>query len=140
MKKMIFLLMLTTSIVILSCGGGSDSGDDDIITTPQTVDPPYSTTLNSPTNNEVCEEGTSVSETQSSVNFQWTGSNTDSYDLRITNLNSNQTINQTNISQTNKSVTLNKGTPILGKSLQREVEPHRHQILPHGSFTYQVKE
>ena len=87
MKKLIFLSMLMTSIVMLSCGGGSDNGDDDIITPPvQTVDPPTQATLNSPTNNEVCEEGTSVSETQSSVNFQWTaGSNTDSYDLRITN-------------------------------------------------------
>lgn len=113
MKKVIFITMLMTSIVMFSCGGGSDPGDDDIINPPvQTVDPPTQANLNSPTNNEVCEEGTSVSATQSSVNFQWTaGSNTDSYDLRITNLNSNQIINQTNISQTNKSVTLNKGTP-----------------------------
>ena len=65
MKKLIFLSVLMTSIVILSCGGGSDSGDDDIITPPQTVDPPTQATLNSPTNNEVCEEGTSVSETLS---------------------------------------------------------------------------
>ena len=113
MKKVIFITILMTSIVMLSCGGGSDPGDDDIITPPvQTVDPPAQANLNNPSNNQVCEEGTSVSETQSSVNFQWTaGSNTDSYDLRITNLNSNQIINQTNISQTNKSVTLNKGTP-----------------------------
>ena len=45
-------------------------------------------TLNSPTNNKVCEEGASVNDAQSSVNFQWTGrNNTDSCDLIITNLN-----------------------------------------------------
>ena len=89
-------MLMFLSIFILSCGGGSDGGSDDVITPPiQTVDPPSMATLNSPTNNKVCEEGTSVSETQSNVNFQWTaGSNTDSYDLRITNLNSDQVINQ----------------------------------------------
>jgi len=98
-----------TSIFLISCGGGSD-GDDNLITPP--VDPPSKATLNNPSDNEVCEDGISVSDTQSSVNFQWTaGKNTDSYDLRITNLNSNQAINQTNITSTNKAVTLTKGTP-----------------------------
>ena len=106
-------MLMFLSIFIFSCGGGSDGGSDDVITPPiQTVDPPSMATLNSPTNNKVCEEGTSVSETQSNVNFQWTaGSNTDSYDLRITNLNSDQVNNQSNITSTNKAVTLNKGTP-----------------------------
>ena len=88
-----------------------NGGSDDVINLPTqfTIDPPSVATLNSPENNKVCEEGTSVSETQSSVTFQWTaGSNTDSYDLMLTFfLNSNQIINQTNISETNKAVTLN---------------------------------
>ena len=111
MKKVFFKYFMFGSLFIFSCGG--DGGSDDVINPPsQTVDPPSVATLNSPENNKVCEEGTSVSETQSSVNFQWTaGNNTDNYDLIITNLNSNQIINQTNISETNKAVTLNKGTP-----------------------------
>ncbi len=110
-------MLIFLSIFIFSCGGGGDGGSDDVITPPiQTVDPPSMATLNSPINNKVCEEGTSVSETQSNVNFQWTaGSNTDSYDLRITNLNSDQVINQSNITSTNKAVTLNKGTPFSWK-------------------------
>ena len=105
MKRVIYFSVLIISTVLVSCGG-SDSVDDVIIT------PPTSSTLSIPINNEVCEEGTSVSGTQSSVNFQWTtGTNTDNYDLRIINLNNNQTINQNNISATNKTVTLNKGTP-----------------------------
>ena len=113
MKKVFFKYFAFASLFIISCGGGGDGGSDDVITPPvQTVDPPSMATLTSPTNNKVCEEGTSVSDSQSSVNFQWNaGNNTDSYDLRITNLNSNQVINQTNITSTNKTVTLNKGTP-----------------------------
>lgn len=113
MKKVLFKYFVFPSLFIISCGGGGDGGSDDIITPPvQTVDPPSAATLTSPANNKVCEEGTSVNDSQSSVNFQWTaGNNTDSYDLRITNLNSNQVIHQTNITSTNKAVTLNKDTP-----------------------------
>jgi len=113
MKKVFFKYFVFASLFIISCGGGGDGGSDDVITPPvQTVDPPSVATLTSPANNKVCEEGTSVNDSQSSVNFQWTaGNNTDSYDLRITNLNSNQLINQTNITSTNKVVTLSNGTP-----------------------------
>ena len=112
MRKIFIYSILVLSLITISCGG-SDSVDEVIITPPvQSIDPPTSSTLSIPINNEVCEEGTSVSEIQSSVNFQWTtGTNTDNYDLRIINLNNNQTINQNNISSTNKTVTLNKGTP-----------------------------
>ena len=113
MKKVFFKYFVFASLFIISCGGGGDGGSDDVITPPvQTVDPPSMATLISPANNKVCEEGTSVNDSQSSVNFQWTaGNNTNSYDIRITNLNSNQVINQTNITSTNKAVTLSKGTP-----------------------------
>mgnify|MGYP006084153899 FL=1 len=112
MRKIFIYSILVLSLITISCGG-SDSVDEVIITPPvQSIDPPTSSTLSIPINNEVCEQGTSVSEIQSSVNFQWiTGTNTDNYDLRIINLNNNQTINQNNISSTNKTVTLNKGTP-----------------------------
>ena len=113
MKNVFFKYFVFASLFIISCGGGGDGGSDDIITPPvQTVDPPSVAKLTSPANNKVCEEGTSVNDSQSSVNFQWTaGNNTDSYDLRITNLNSNQLINQTNITSTNIVVTLSNGTP-----------------------------
>ena len=113
MKKVFLKYFVFVSLFIISCGGGGDGGSDDVITPPvQTINPPSVATLNSPANNKVCEEGTSLSETESSVNFKWTaGNNTDSYDLRITNLNSNQVINQTNITSANNAVTLNKGTP-----------------------------
>ena len=45
-------------------------------------DPPTASTLSFPEDDKVCQEGTSVSDTESSVNFQWSASeNTTSYDL-----------------------------------------------------------
>ena len=99
------------SLFIISVEVG-DGGSDDVITLLFKQLILLLWQHNSPANNKVCEEGTSVNDSQSSVNFQWTaGNNTNSYDLRITNLNSNQVINQTNITSTNKAVTLSKGTP-----------------------------
>ena len=121
MKKVFFKYFVFASLFIFSCGGGGDGGSDDVITPPvQTVDPPSVATQTSPANNKVCEEGTYVNDSQSSVNFQWTtGNNTDSCDLRITNLNSNQVINQTSITSTNIVVTLNKGTPYSWKIISK---------------------
>ena len=88
MKKIFFKYFVFASLFIISCGGGGDGGSDDVINPPvQIVDPPSMARLTSPANNKVCEEGTSVNDSQSSVNFQWTaGNNTNSYDIRITNL------------------------------------------------------
>lgn len=119
-KKIFSFILLTVLFVInFSCGS---SGDDNIaITTPTAVvDPPSASTLSHPENNKVCETGSSVSETQSSVEFQWnTGTNADSYDLQITNLENSQTINQNNISGTSKSVTLIKGAPYSWKVISK---------------------
>mgnify|MGYP001179890183 FL=1 len=118
-----FILLTVLSVMNFSCGGGgSSSGNDNIaITTPAAVvDPPSASTLSHPENNKVCETGSSVSEIQSSVEFQWnTGTNADSYDLQIINLETNQTINQNNISGTSKLVTLIKGTPYSWKVISK---------------------
>ena len=73
--------------------------------------PPGTVTLVAPANNEPCLDGTAISNSQSSVDFQWTvASNAQNYNLLITNLENNQTQTfQSNI--TNKSVTLVIGTP-----------------------------
>jgi len=119
-KKIFSFILLTVLFVInFSCGS---SGDDNIsITTPAAVvDPPSASTLSHPENNKVCETGSSISETQSSVEFQWnTGTNADSYDLQIANLENSQTTNQNNISGTSKSVTLIKGAPYSWKVISK---------------------
>jgi uncharacterized repeat protein (TIGR02543 family) len=68
---------------------------------------PTVSTLSFPDNNKVCQEGTNVSDTQSTINFQWSASdNTTSYDLIINNIASEAVTRYDDISVTNKEVTL----------------------------------
>ena len=74
--------------------------------------PPSAATLTAPANNKVCETGTSISDTQSNVDFSWSASaNTNSYDLKITNLSTNQITNKTGLTTTSATVALAKGNP-----------------------------
>ena len=76
------------------------------------VNPPGKSTLTAPANSETCETGTSVSATQSEVTFTWTASSdTNTYDLKITNLNTSVVINRTALTSTSTKVTLDKGVP-----------------------------
>ena len=100
-------------VLIVCCSKG---GEPEVITSNTevqvTIASPGKAILNSPDNNKVCEEGTSVSETKSSVSFGWSKSDdTESYDLKIINLDNQAEINQPGITETNKSVTLTKAIP-----------------------------
>ena len=112
LKYFSFLFTLT----LLSCGGGG--GDDGGGNTGggggggPTPTPPGKATLVAPANNKTCETGTSVSDTQSAVTFSWNASaNTNTYDVRITNLNTSVATNKNGISTTSTTATLNKGVP-----------------------------
>ena len=110
LKYFSFLFTLT---LIIGCGGGGgeegggDTGGGDV-----TVNQPAKSTLSAPANNKTCETGTSVSSTQSDVDFTWgVSADTDSYDLKITDLNSNVATNKTGLTTTSTKVTLDKGVP-----------------------------
>jgi hypothetical protein len=111
LKYFSFLFTLT----LISCGGGG--GDDGGANNGgggggPVVNPPGKSTLTAPANNETCETGTSVSATQSEVTFTWTASSdTNTYDLKITNLNTSVVINRTALTSTSTKVTLDKGVP-----------------------------
>ena len=111
LKYFSFLFTLT----LISCGGGG--GDDGGANNGgggggPIVNPPGKSTLTAPANSETCETGTSVSATQSEVTFTWTASSdTNTYDLKITNLNTNVVINRTALTSTSTKVTLDKGVP-----------------------------
>lgn len=116
MRKITFILL--AALIIAGCGG---SKKPDVKPTPiPTPDPPVSALLVTPSNNQVCTTGTSLSNTQSTFAFSWQKSdNTDSYEVHIKNLlTGDSTINST--SQTSASVTLLKSTPyawyVLSKS------------------------
>jgi hypothetical protein len=110
LKYFSFLFTLT---LIMSCGGGGgDEGGGDTGGGDVTVNPPAKSTLSAPANNKTCETGTSVSSTQSDVDFTWgVSADTDSYDLKITDLNSSVATNKTGLTTTSTKVTLDKGVP-----------------------------
>jgi len=72
---------------------------------------PSATNLVFPDNNLECTEGTVVSDTQSTVIFQWQASaNTDSYEVNLKNLNTNSS-SSINSNTNEASITLGRGVP-----------------------------
>lgn len=108
-------ILTILGLVLFSCGGGDSSGgsddpgptDDDVAMIP----PPGAATLLFPEDNTECNTGEVISDTQSDVRFEWNASqNTDSYQVSVTNLNSNNT--STVNSPTNEAVVrIERGTP-----------------------------
>ncbi|MCX2717970.1 hypothetical protein [Lentiprolixibacter aurantiacus] len=105
------LNILLLSGLFIACGGGSDNPGSDPDPEPDPVPAPRATTLIFPENNSECTTGVVVSDTQSQVLFEWNESeNTDSYEVNLRNLNTNNTSRFT--SNTNSvNITLNRGTP-----------------------------
>jgi hypothetical protein len=96
--------LMIVAVVILAGCGSSKKND------PQPT-PPAQAILNSPAQNSLCVTGTVISDTQSSVSFNWNASaNTDNYDVVIKNLLTSASITQ-NTTQTTLVVTLNSNTP-----------------------------
>ena len=112
-------ILLLFSLFFISCGGGGD-GDGGGGDPPPPPSPPGTATLTAPANNKVCETGTSISDTKSNVDFSWqASSNTTTYDLQITNLNTSATVNKTGLTTTNTTVDLDKGKPYSWKVISR---------------------
>ena len=110
LKYFSFLFTLT----LISCGGGGDDGGGSGGGGGggNVINPPGKSTLTAPANNKTCETGTSVSDTKSEVTFTWGASaDTNTYDLKITDLNSSTITNKTGLSTTTTKVTLDKGVP-----------------------------
>lgn len=116
MKKLIFLFLV---IIIASCSG-SDGGGDGGGVDPPPPQPPGSVTLTAPANGKVCETGTSISDSKSNVDFSWeASSNTSTYDLQITNLNTSSVVNKTGLTTINTTVDLEKGQPYSWKVISK---------------------
>ncbi|WP_340201511.1 hypothetical protein [Ascidiimonas sp. W6] len=106
MKKLTLLYTTILAIAITSCGGGGD----DVQEKPE-VTPPSAATLIFPEDNTECNEGTVISDTQSTVTFRWNASdNTDSYTVNVKNLNTNSTTSQ-NASTNQLDITILRGVP-----------------------------
>jgi hypothetical protein len=108
LKYFSFLFTLT----LISCGGGGDDGGGSGGGGGNVINPPGKSTLTAPANNKTCETGTSVSDTKSEVTFTWGASaDTNTYDLKITDLNTSTITNKAGLSTTTTKVTLDKGVP-----------------------------
>ena len=117
MKKFTYLFIL---LLIISCGGDGGDGGDTGGGDPPPPSPPGSVSLTAPANGKVCETGTSTSDTKSNVDFSWqASSNTTSYDLQVTNLNTSVAINKTGLTTINATVELDKGQPYIWKVISK---------------------
>ena len=115
MKLGYYFLYALSFVLIVSC---SAEDDDSGTTTPAVtqqaapaptpqVPTPGKSSLSAPENNEVCYEGEEVDDSNSEVTFSWdASSDTDSYDLLITNQETSQSQTESGITSTSKAVTL----------------------------------
>jgi len=110
MKRL--FISLFSFLIIISCSkGGGDDPAPPVVTPPVVILQPGTPSLVFPANNEPCQDGTSINDTQSEVNFQWgTTGNTLNYVLTITNLTNNSELTF-NTSDANKVVALSKTEP-----------------------------
>lgn len=109
MKQIHYLLALFTFVFLMSCGGGDPAPAP---TPAPVIKTPGKSSLVAPVNARTCEEGTNTTSTQSTVAFSWNGaSDTDSYELRITNLNTSEVVTQSGITSTSATATLTRGIP-----------------------------
>ncbi|WP_296685829.1 hypothetical protein [Flavobacterium sp.] len=106
-NKLKYGYLILLSALVLSCGG---SGNEPI--TPE-IKAPDVVSLNLPSNNTICEDGTNITTTTSDVVFTWAvANNTDSYELAITNLVTNVITTKTVADPiTTATVNLTRGQP-----------------------------
>lgn len=101
MKKFIMIKTFLYIVVVAVTLGCSESAGPTA---------PTATTLSLPNNNENCNTGTSISNTQASVEFSWNqASSASSYSLSIRNMQTNAEISRAGITTNSISVDLNKG-------------------------------
>lgn len=108
MKSVLKIVMAVMGLVTLtSCPGSKDDSGDN----PNEGGDLGSVSLVFPENNSECTEGESINDTESTITFMWEeGTNVDSYEVTIRNLNTNNT-NTVNASTNEKAISLMKNTP-----------------------------
>src|SRR6056300_305855 len=110
MKRYQTTLMILGVILLTACTTDSGGGETPTPTpTPTPIAAPGKASLTLPENNKPCEIG-EVSGATASVIFTWSeGDDTESFDLAITNSDTNQVTNRTNLTTTTATVTLTRG-------------------------------
>ena len=100
------LLIATLTLMLTALSSCSSGAGEDTLTPP--IEAPGKSALTAPANNAPCQDVNTAGQ----VTFQWSAAtNAETYDLKITNLNTNASSSQTDITGTSKAVTLNRGIP-----------------------------
>lgn len=108
MKSVIKITALFLILGLVSCGGSSE----DEAPVEVAIKIPGKATLVAPASGTTCEPGANTTPTQSSVVFSWNpATDTESYELKVINLNTQETVTQTGITSATATVTLNRGIP-----------------------------
>jgi hypothetical protein len=115
MRNQFIILVLLSACLLLGCGKHSNNN-------PAPANDPGQATLTFPLQNSSCTTGTVLSNTQSSITFNWLASaNTESYEIDIKNLLTNTTTSQT-ATNNQLTVSLSRNTPyswyVVSKSSQ----------------------
>jgi hypothetical protein len=122
MKK--YFIYLTLISGLIACSKVADPTPTPTPTPPApTVNNPGIAALSSPAKNKTCEEGVSLTANTAEVTFSWAAStDTESYDLVITDLNSNVATTQSGLTATSKKVTLTKAVPYSWKVVSKSTK------------------
>tara|TARA_Y100000385_G_scaffold264189_1_gene297351 strand:+ start:34 stop:738 length:705 start_codon:yes stop_codon:yes gene_type:complete len=127
MKLKHTILYIFYCLIVISCS----EGDPD----PAPILHPGNVNLVSPSNNNLCENGVEVSNNTSSVTFNWNFSeNTESYDIVITNLDTNQESLNSSITSNSFEKILTKGHPYSWKVTSRNNESTQQGNSPTWNF------
>jgi len=109
MKRYQTTLMILGVTLLTACGSDSGGGTPTPTPTPTPIAAPGKASLTFPENNKPCETG-EVSGSTASVIFTWSqGSDTESFDLSITNSDTNQVTNRAGLTTTTATVPLTRG-------------------------------
>ena len=101
--------MILGVTLLTACSSDSGGGTPTPTPTPTPIATPGKASLTLPENNKPCETG-EVSGATASVIFTWsTGEDTETFDLSITNSDTNQVTNRTNLTATTATVPLTRG-------------------------------
>lgn len=117
-----FIALVFLLGVVACSGGGGDAATTPTPNPPPTptVNPPTAASLSLPEKNKICESGVSISTNQAEITFTWAaGTNTESYDLLVTDLNTNVVQTFSNITSASQKVVLNKATPYSWKVISK---------------------
>ena len=116
---------------ITACGSDNPAPEPE----PQPLsEPPVAGTLVFPENLSECTEGDPVSDSQSSILFQWiSGTNTDSFTLEVTDLSSNSR-NSINTENTEALLTLSRGNQYSWRVISRNTGTSETATTPTWHF------